>query len=806
MLSAPPDLWLTASEIAGAGLPSVPTEKRLVNRLAKAEGWQDRAGLSRRRRGDRGGAIEYHASLLPVEAMRALAARAMLATDSQRLIAVETAILFVSEGRGNKTRAVAEAALISGAPRSSIWKWWRQVEGMSAEERRAALAPDLQTEAAAKAIAVEADRTAAARVREEGLAGFDQLTAKQKIVAEARAALLRVVAEVMEDRGIGRTEACTAVASGWIDGDDFGVAEVRSVVAKLSARSLERWQADFRRGGLAALAPSHGQHSKGTGVIDRDAKMRTLVEGMLAEFPDVQITTIVEAINARFKGEKRPSKRTVQRWVAGWKERNAAAHLLNADPDAFKNRARLVVGNASEQIVRLNQVWQMDGTPNDVMLKDGKRHAIIGVLDVWSRRIRLIVTKTQTAAAVAACLRKGLMAWGVPELLKMDNGSDYTSKHIERVCIGLGIEQDFCPPFSPEKKPHIERAFRTFSHDLLQLLPGFIGHNVDQRKRIEARKTFAARLMDREAEAPEINMTAEELQQFCDRWCESVYEHRNHSSLGCSPFAQAQTWREPVRKIENERALDTLLMAAPGDGGTRIVTKYGLQIGNARYTDPALQGYWKQRVQVRLDEEDWGRVLVLSEAGEFIAWAICPDRAGVSRAELAAYLRADGKKIESAFRKAAQRAKKDSAASVVASDILAAYEEKASNVVAFPKTSEVHRTEALDAAAEAAERRGKPALIERDDSIGPAEMAKLEPTPVAEIARKTELPRDRFIRWEAIDARVREGHEVGDSEARFWRSYVRSPEHASLTEFVKLYGREQALGEATQGTERSEGA
>ena len=37
---------------------------------------------------------------------------------------------------------------------------------------------------------------------------------------------------------------------------------------------------------------------------------------------------------------------------------------------------------------------------------------------------------------------------------------------------------------------------KTFQHDCAAILPGFVGHNVADRKMIEERKAFAARLKE----------------------------------------------------------------------------------------------------------------------------------------------------------------------------------------------------------------------------------------------------------------------------------------------------------------------
>ncbi len=136
----------------------------------------------------------------------------------------------------------------------------------------------------------------------------------------------------------------------------------------------------------------------------------------------------------------------------------------------------------------------------------------------------------------------------------------------------LEIDHDVAPPFTPECKPFIERGFGTFSHDLLELCAGYIGHSVAERKDIEARRSFAQRLM-KQGETIEMRMSPEELQQFCDEWTENIYGIAPHSGLnGRSPFEMAAGWTGTVRSIDDERALDVLLSEAPGDGGFRTIS------------------------------------------------------------------------------------------------------------------------------------------------------------------------------------------------------------------------------------------
>src|SRR5690625_7665682 len=159
------------------------------------------------------------------------------------------------------------------------------------------------------------------------------------------------------------------------------------------------------------------------------------------------------------------------------------------------------------------------------MLTDG-RHAILGMSDVYSRRTKLHVVRTSTSAGIISLLRRAISSYGMPETVATDQGKDYVSKAMKRVLPSLGIEHLEMPPFSPDKKPFIERFFRTFSHDLVEILPGFIGHNVAERQDIEARRSFAERMM-KKGETVEIELDVEAFQELCDRWCDGSYTHRS---------------------------------------------------------------------------------------------------------------------------------------------------------------------------------------------------------------------------------------------------------------------------------------
>ena len=101
-------------------------------------------------------------------------------------------------------------------------------------------------------------------------------------------------------------------------------------------------------------------------------------------------------------------------------------------------------GSLSDMATYAGEVWQMDSTPADVMTTepDGKKRrcSVVAAIDIYSRRAVCVVAPTSKAAVVAAAMRKGILTWGVPSKVLMDNGKDYQSSHIKAVAFALNID------------------------------------------------------------------------------------------------------------------------------------------------------------------------------------------------------------------------------------------------------------------------------------------------------------------------------------------------------------------------------
>ncbi|MEX2126931.1 MAG: DDE-type integrase/transposase/recombinase [Xanthobacteraceae bacterium] len=621
--------WFTAAEIAALQLPGVPTTKRTLNRFARQQGWLDRAELVRPRAGN-GGGLEFHLDALPPAARSAYVARHVPAIEIPASIAREAA----------------------GEPAAE------NLTGAATDARDARLA-----------LLVTAERFAAA-------AGVLRKRADRQF-CDVYNAGARAAAEGGVANG-----AALQIAS-WI----------RAEVKSLTPRTLARWRALRKAGKLSSLAVDRAAARRGTGVLDtaNDGAVKTYILALLAKQPQLTAHHIRSLVADRFSPGLSvglaaipvPPIRTFQYALKAWRHEYRNELLLVRDPDGFKSRARFAARNL-HPAARVNELWQIDASPADVMTTDG-RHSLYLCEDIYSRRLVGLVSKTARAQAVGLLVRKAIIAWGVPECVQTDRGADFVARETQRLFAALGVEHAMTAPFSPEKKGHVERAIGTLQRGLMRTLPGFIGHSVADRKVIEGRKAFAARLGESPEDTFQVELTAADLQARVDEWCEQVYGTAPHAGLkGMTPFAAAATFAGQLRRIEDVRALDMLLAAVAGKNGLRTVTKSGIRIGHSHY----LGGFLEvgATVLVRMDPGDLGRAYVFTEDGaRFLGEAISPDLAGIDPQQAIRAVRAEQKRIISERLEGARRETRRIKAGDFAGAIARQAAKDAGKLVEFPR-------------------------------------------------------------------------------------------------------------------------
>lgn len=380
---------------------------------------------------------------------------------------------------------------------------------------------------------------------------------------------------------------------------EFGEVPVSKAVKEaypvVSGRSVQRWVTEYERGNYGALIDHrNGDARRGSGIFAETPLLAAYAKKLMLERPHIKTEFLHQlletaAVDAE-TGEvlyAAPSYHQVYRFRNAWRQENSELYLQQTNPDAWKNSAMVAYGNASEDVKALNQRWEMDATPADWLLMDpdGKkrRYTVSCVVDVFSRRAIVVVARTPKTQTHCFALRLALLAWGVPKQIVTDNGADYQSEHFKRILRALDIDHRTTAPFSGEEKPHVERFIGTLNHSILELLPNFAGHNVAERKAIEARRSFAERLARKGemvdfADVVDGSCSGEFLQARINEWLAGIYEQREHAGIKTSPFLRAASWSGDVRRINDVRSLDILLARPASQNGQRTVQKKGIYL------------------------------------------------------------------------------------------------------------------------------------------------------------------------------------------------------------------------------------
>ncbi|WP_254922867.1 DDE-type integrase/transposase/recombinase [Rhodococcus sp. OK302] len=161
----------------------------------------------------------------------------------------------------------------------------------------------------------------------------------------------------------------------------------------------------------------------------------------------------------------------------------ALVTLALEGPVSYRDRYELVLRRRADHP---NQIWQADHTELDILITgaNGKpdRPWLSAVMDDHSRAI-CGYTGAPSALNTALSLRQAICrksepSWvmcGIPDILHVDHGSDFTSHHLERTAIALHIRIIHSIVGRPQGRGKIERFFGTVNTELLATLPGHLG-------------------------------------------------------------------------------------------------------------------------------------------------------------------------------------------------------------------------------------------------------------------------------------------------------------------------------------------
>ena len=329
---------------------------------------------------------------------------------------------------------------------------------------------------------------------------------------------------------------------------------------KLSRETVDRWVGAWRRGGFEVLRP------KQAAVVSRTpVEVLELAASLKRERPE-RTAAQVRRIIVRMAGDA-PSESTLLRHF-----RALGLPLVH----------QVATGRFEADFN--NEIWVGDFLHGPVV--GGRKTYLAAFLDDRSRYcVAARWALAEDTCRLSIALKPGLLAWGVPVNVYLDNGAAFTDHQLARACARLGVRLVHSAPYRPQGRGKIERFFNTVTSQFLAEIDP--GGNTGTGTRVDS---------------------VEELDRLFHAWLETAYHAGVNETTGQSPLERWNAgWaREKPRRVDAERINEAFLWSA-----TRTVTKAAtVQLFNNTYqVDALLTG---RKVELVYDPYDMTKPLTVS--------------------------------------------------------------------------------------------------------------------------------------------------------------------------------------------------
>jgi transposase InsO family protein len=219
----------------------------------------------------------------------------------------------------------------------------------------------------------------------------------------------------------------------------------------VSERTLRRYMGAWEEGGFDALKPKQGWKRPDSGLGDSFERLVDAAIELRRESPSRSVADIIKILE--LEGAVEPgavARSTLQR------------HLAAKGYAASQMRMYTSKGAAARRFQKehRNQLWQSDIKFGAFVTAEGGRKKQTYLIAWIDDSKRFIVDArfylSQTEDDVEDSLRRAIQKYGVPDGIFTDNGGQYKSKHIAKICAKLGIRLLRARPYNCEAKGKIE--------------------------------------------------------------------------------------------------------------------------------------------------------------------------------------------------------------------------------------------------------------------------------------------------------------------------------------------------------------
>lgn len=169
-------------------------------------------------------------------------------------------------------------------------------------------------------------------------------------------------------------------------------------------------------------------------------------------------------------------------------------------------------------------------------------------------------------------IRNDWNAYGIPEVLVVDNAREFHGRNLEDACHQLGIVLQFSPRGKPWIRPTVERSYRTVATQLHHQLPGTTFSNIFEKADYVPGRTAI--------------ITPDTLDEITHKWIADVYQVSGHRGIRDVPalrWAKGIAEWPPALPVNSE-----FLDVALGYTEERVVSARGIELDNLFYNDDDL--------------------------------------------------------------------------------------------------------------------------------------------------------------------------------------------------------------------------
>lgn len=291
-----------------------------------------------------------------------------------------------------------------------------------------------------------------------------------------------------------------------LSGQHYDIPDSRN--SHLSAKTIESWYYQWKKGGVDALTPKK-RLDKGQSKMP--ASLQQEIITAKKENPKRSLDTLLKLMKMQhLDGSEQLTRSSIYRLLL--------SHQLSrpSTNTQVKELRRFEADYPSDIIY-----GDVMHGPQVVVNNKTQKSYLVSLMDDKSRLIlHAAFCPSETALDIEYVLKQALLRRGLPKRLVIDNGPAYRAKSLQGICARLNIQLIYCKPYAPEGKGKLERWHRTLRAQFLtELIPSKI-------------------------------YTLEEMNSQLWAWIDQLYHPMVHSALnGKTPLTVWQNYIEQIKPL-----------------------------------------------------------------------------------------------------------------------------------------------------------------------------------------------------------------------------------------------------------------